>query len=128
MGDSVTITRRGFALKSALAVLAGATITVTGCGSNDSPTAPTDDSDPGGGSATGAISANHSHTAQITSAQLTAGNAISLEIQGSATHPHTVELTMNDVQQIAAGSRVSMESSSSNSSAFGNHRHTVSFN
>ena len=121
MEDSFTIGRRDFALKSVLAVLAGATITVTGCGSNDSPTAPTN-------GATGAISANHSHSAQIASAQLTAGDAISLEIQGSATHPHTVELTMNDVQQIAAGSRVSMESSSSNSSAFGNHRHTVSFN
>ena len=126
--DSDTIGRRDFALKSVLAVLAGTTITVTGCGSDDSPTAPTNGSDPGGGSATGAISANHSHAAQITGAQLTAGDAISLEIQGSATHPHTVELTMNDVQQIVAGNRVSTESSFSDSSAFGNHRHTVSFN
>ncbi len=127
MGSPVTISRRDFTLKSALALLAGATITITACDS-DSPTAPTDGSDPGPSGETGSISSNHSHIAQITAAQLTAGDAISLTIQGSAPHTHTVELTMDDVQQIGAGTRVSKESSVTNSVTYGNHSHTVSFN
>ena len=127
MGKSVTIGRRDFTLKSALAVLAGATITITACDS-DSPTAPTNGSDPEPSGETGMISSNHSHTARIAAAELTAGNAISLDIQGSAAHPHTVELTMDDVQQIGAGTRVSKESSVNDSVIYGNHSHTVTFN
>ena len=73
MGDSTILSRRDFTLKSALAVLAGTTITISGCDS-DSPTAPTPNPGPGGGSGTGTVSANHGHTAEITAAELTAGN------------------------------------------------------
>ena len=122
MGDSVTISRRDFTVKSALAVLAGATITITACDS-DSPTAPTDS----GGDATAAVSQNHGHVAQITSAQLAAGGAIQLNIEGTAAHPHTVALTMNDVGQIAAGTEVSKQSSTDASTVYGTHFHTVTF-
>lgn len=96
MKDSNTLSRRDFTLKSALAVLAGATITITGCAS-DSPTAPSNGSNGGGGGGggnsgdeSGTVSANHGHEAVITSAQLAAGDAITLDITGTADHPHTV--------------------------------------
>ena len=80
-------TRREFTLDAALAVLAGCVVTVAeGCGkSTTEPTAtpPTD--------VTGVIAANHNHSnAVITGAQITAGVAITLNIQGTAAHPHTV--------------------------------------
>ena len=122
MGDSTILSRRDFTLKSALAVLAGTTITISGCDS-DSPTAPTPNPGPGGGSGTGTVSANHGHTAEITAAELTAGNALSLDITGTADHPHTVELTMDDVMNIENG-----ESVSKTSSVEAAHDHTVTFN
>ena len=122
MGDSTILSRRDFTLKSALAVLAGTTITISGCDS-DSPTAPTPNPGPGGGSGTGTVSANHGHTAEITAAELTAGNALSLDITGTADHPHTVELTMDDVMNIENG-----ESVSKTSSVDAAHDHTVTFN
>jgi hypothetical protein len=71
----------------------------------------------------GSISANHGHTATITRAQLTAGGALGLNIQGSASHPHSVSLSQAEVGQIAAGMRVSKESSADSA-----HSHTVTFN
>ena len=102
-------------------MLSGVTITITGCGSDDgdSPTAP-------GGSETGTISANHSHEAVILAAQLTAGNAITLQIRGQASHPHTVDLSAAEIGQIAAGQRVSKESSTDASNDFGTCRCTSS--
>ena len=55
MGKSHTVSRRDFTVKSALAVLAGTTITITACDS-DSPTAPTNGPGPSG--ETGTISSN----------------------------------------------------------------------
>lgn len=127
MKDSKTLSRRDFTLKSALAVLAGATITLTGCES-DSPTAPSNGSNGGGGGGnsgdeTGTVSANHGHEAVITSAELAAGNAITLDITGTADHPHTVTLTMDEVAMIDAGDTVVKTSSTD-----GGHLHTVTFN
>lgn len=117
--------RRQFALQSILAMLAGVTITVSGCGGDDSPTSP---SPPGGNGRGGAVAANHGHTATVTSAQLTAGNAVVLNIRGSATHPHTVELSAAEVGQIGAGQRVTKASSTDDSSDAGRHNHEVTFN
>ena len=50
-------------------------------------------------------------------------NAVSLDIRGSATHPHTVELTAAAVGMI--GSRQTVSKTSSNDEG---HRHTVTFN
>jgi hypothetical protein len=48
---------------------------------------------------------------------------LSLNIQGTASHPHTVDLTAADISSVAASQRVSKESSSDNG-----HSHSVTFN
>ena len=108
-------------LQAILVMLSGVTITIAGCGGDDNPIAPD-------GSESGSVSANHNHTAVITSAQLTAASAVVLQIQGSASHPHTVDLTAGEIGQIAAGTRVVKISSTDNSQDFGSHNHTVTFN
>ena len=126
MDDSPTLGRREFTLQSALAVLGGVSITVTGCGGDSmSPTSASPTPSPTGSpsTVTGSVAANHGHQAAITGAQLMAGNAISLNIQGTSTHPHTVELTAAEVTQIDNGGRVSK-----NSSLDDGHRHAVTFN
>ena len=40
MSDENLLTRREFTVESALAMLAGVTITITGCGDDDNPTTP----------------------------------------------------------------------------------------
>jgi hypothetical protein len=111
------ITRREFTLESALAMLAGVTITIS-CGDDD-PTTPTS---PDGG-VSGSVSANHGHVATITSAQITAAGALSLDIRGTADHTHTVTLTADEVRQIGAAQRVAKTSTTD-----GGHSHTVTFN
>lgn len=124
--DGPLLGRREFTLQSALAILGAATITVVGCGSSGgggtTPTSPTPGTGTGSGRS-GTVTANHGHSAEISSAQLTAANAISLDIRGSANHPHTVELTATEVGQIGQGQRVSKESSNNDA-----HTHTVIFN
>lgn len=121
--DPASPERRAFTVQSIMAMLAGVTITITGCGDSDSPTSPA----PGNGRA-GSVSANHGHTAAITSAELMAGNAVSLNIRGTATHPHTVELSAAEIDQIAGGQRVSKASSTDDSPDAGRHNHVVTFN
>ena len=119
-----SISRREFTRESVLAMLAGVAITISGCGSNDSPTAP---SQGAGGSTTqdvsGTVSANHGHIATVTAAQITAAGAVSLDIMGQATHPHTVSLTASQMQQIGSRQRVVVTSSTD-----AGHEHTVTFN
>jgi hypothetical protein len=116
------ITRREFTLESALAMLAGVTITVSGCGSDErgtqTPTSPTTAAD-----VSGTVSANHGHVATVTGAQITAAGALNLNIQGSATHPHTVTLSADEIRQIGARQQVTKASSTDNS-----HSHNVTFN
>jgi hypothetical protein len=128
-----TIDRRRFTLASAMAILSGVVITITegACGgSSYSPSSPTTTPTPNpnptpapSGDKVGQVASNHGHSAVITAAQLTAGGTLSLSIQGSATHPHTVDLTAGDMTAIAANQRVSKESSTDDS-----HSHTVTFN
>lgn len=118
--EGFRLDRREFTVKSVLALLSGVVITITGCGS-DTPGSPSPDPEPG--DAVGAISANHGHSAVITSAQLASPTSITLDIQGSASHSHTVALTQVEVGQVANGARVSKLSSSDQS-----HNHTVTFN
>jgi hypothetical protein len=113
----IDINRREFTQHSLLALLAGVTITVSGCGDDDeSPTGPVTDE-------TGAISNNHGHAATITAAQLMAGDALALTIQGTASHDHTVSLTAAEIDQIRNGARVVKTSSTTDS-----HQHEVTFN
>jgi len=122
MSDENLLTRREFTLETALAILSGVTITISGCGGGgSSPTAPTVVLQPG--DEEGSISANHGHSAVIRAAQINAANVVSLDIRGNATHPHTVSLTQADVIAIGASTRVSKQSTSDDG-----HDHTVVFN
>ncbi len=126
-----TLDRRKFTLATAMAMLAGVAITITeACGSSyNSPTSSGGTGGTGGstgtatGDKTGTISNNHGHVAVITAAQLNAGGDLVLNIQGTATHNHTVSLTGADLSSIAAGTKVAHDSSTD----FG-HSHTVTFN
>jgi hypothetical protein len=125
-----TLDRREFTVASAMAVLSGVAITVSGCGggSGGSPTTPTSPAAPTpapspNGDKVGTVSNNHGHSAVITAAELTAADALTIDIGGSADHPHTVTLTADEVQQISSSARVSKESTTDAS-----HSHTVTFN
>jgi hypothetical protein len=120
--------RREFTLESALAVLGAAVVTISGCGGGGSPAASTPPPATGGSpnpsaDKLGGISDNHGHVAMITSAQLVAANAISLDIRGSADHTHVLTLTANDVTNIGGGTRLQRECTSGTG-----HIHTVTFN
>ena len=120
------IGRREFTIASAMAILSGVAITVSGCsgGSDSGSSTPTSPSpSPGGGGAVGVVAANHGHSASISQAEITAGGDLSLDITGSANHPHTVQLSGAELGQIGAGQRVSKGSSTGDG-----HTHTVTFN
>jgi len=122
-----TITRRDFTLQSILALLSGVTIIITDCGGDDSGSPTSPDGGGSSGDAVGVVSANHGHTAVVTAAQLMAGNAVRLDIQGSADHPHTVDLSADEITQIRNRQRVS-KTSSTGQQAGQAHSHTVTFN
>jgi len=122
------LTRRDFTLAAAMAMLSGVAITVSGCGgsSSASPAAPSptgSGSTPASGDRTGTISANHGHSAVIAAAQLGASGGITLNIEGTAGHPHTVALSGAELSAIGANQRVAKESSNDAS-----HTHIVTFN
>jgi len=122
------IDRRDFTAASVMALLSGVAITLSGCGGgSSSPAAPSTPSPSNGsspsGDRTGAVSANHGHSAVLTSAQISAANAVTLGIQGSSDHPHTVTLSGTEVQQVGNGQRLSKVSSNDQS-----HTHSVTFN
>jgi len=114
------LSRRQFTRESVLAMLAGVTITITGCGDDDdNPTGPTTSN----GDFTGVVSANHGHRATVTSVQITAANGVNLDIRGDADHTHTVALTAAQVVQIGNRQQVVATSTTDNA-----HLHTVTFN
>lgn len=119
--------RRDFTVQSALAVLGGVAIAITGCSDSDGPTspAPTPPAPPPAarGDVSGVVSANHGHAAVVTGAQLTAANTLALDITGAANHPHRVELSASELSAIASGQRVSKLSTTDFA-----HNHTVTFN
>jgi hypothetical protein len=129
MKEEKTLDRREFTLAAAMAALSGVAITISACGGGSSPTAstpaPTPTPAPPAAAAdkTAVIGSNHGHAGTITAAQLTAGGVLSLNIQGTSAHPHTVELTAADVSSVAASQKVSKESSVDSG-----HSHTVTFN
>jgi hypothetical protein len=123
-----SIGRRQFSVASALALLSGVAITVSGCGSGSSPAGPGPTPTPTPTPAPvadkiGAISNNHGHSAVITGAQLTAAGALSLDIKGTASHTHTVVLSAAEVVAIGGGQKTAKDSSNDNG-----HSHTVTFN
>ena len=119
------IDRREFTLQAAMAILAGVTITVAeGCGSYSSMPSPTPlpSTAPTTGDISGNVSANHGHVAVITGAQVTSGNAIALDITGTATHPHTVQISQADLASLKNKQVVTRDSTNNNG-----HMHTVTF-
>ncbi len=116
--ETPALSRRAFTLDAALAILAGCVITVTtACDDDNGPTDPSQTAD-----VTGAISENHGHTATITQSQIAAGNAIDLQIRGTADHPHTVSISQANLQTLANRQAVSVISTLDFS-----HTHTVTF-
>jgi hypothetical protein len=137
------VTRREFTSASISAFFVGMGVTLGGCGGGsggDYGTAPS--SAPGPASAataptsngerSGQISGNHGHSAVITAAQLQAGGAVTLRIQGIADHSHGLELSADQVRQIAGGTRVSKSTAAAQTTGdygiYGEHDHTVIFN
>ena len=120
MSDSKRITRREFSSHAALAFLGGVVVTLDGCGDN-SYTGPSGATTTTGatnnlgaaspGDVSGVVSANHGHIAVITAARLMAGGDVTLDIEGTAGHPHSVVLAAGEVQQIANGAQVTKQSS-----------------
>lgn len=122
---TLRIGRREFSRQAVVAILSAATITIVDCGGGgDSSPAPSPSPNPNpGGDVAGAISGNHGHTAVVTAAQITAANSVSLDIRGTADHPHTVALSAAEVGMIGNGQSVSKPSSNDDG-----HTHTVTFN
>jgi len=75
------------------------------------------------GAAAGVVSANHGHAAIITTAEITAGNAVNLTLTSGNSHTHSLALTSGQVASIGAGSQVSTPTGTG-----GGHTHTVTFN
>ena len=123
MEQTIRIGRREFTEKTLLALLSGIAVTVSACGGGGDSGNPTSPSAPAPGVTTGTVSANHGHVASIMAAELAGGAAVTLQIRGSANHPHSVELSAGEVQSVAAGQRVSKESSNNDA-----HTHDVTFN
>lgn len=122
--ESTAVTRREFTLEAALALLAGCVITVSdiACGDDNSSNTNPANPSPTPADINGSVSANHGHVAVVTAAQITATNAVSLNIQGTATHNHTVSLSQADLQTLNNRQAVSRDSSNDNG-----HMHTVTF-
>ena len=122
MSDQNLLTRREFTVEWVLAVLAGATITITGCGGDDNNSPGTNPS-PQAGDKEGVVSANHGHRAIVTAATLASPTSVTLDMRFQATHNHTLTLTAAEVTSIAANGRVQKDSSTDDG-----HNHTVTFN
>ena len=118
-----SISRREFTRESVLAMLAGVAITISGCSSDDSPTAP---SQGGGGSSTrdvsGVVSANHGHIATVTAAQITAAGAVSLDIMGRHAPAH------RDADREPGAADRRRQQVAVTSTTNDGHHHTVTFN
>ena len=123
MEQTIRIGRREFTEKTLLVLLSGIAVTVSACGGGGDSGSPTSPSAPAPGDETGTVSANHGHVATVTAAQLAGGAAVTLQIRGSASHPHSVDLSAAEVQSIAAGQQVSQFSSNEDG-----HAHSVTFN
>ena len=120
MNTNLTLNRRDL-LQSLLslptfAALFAATITVS-CADDSG-------SSSGSGDVNGTIGDNHGHSVTITEAELDAGDAVTLTLTTGLGHTHTAELNAQEVQDIADGTEVVVESSTASSD---NHSHTVTF-
>lgn len=116
MSEHHLLSRRTFTVEAALAILATATITITGCDSDLGPTAPV-------GAREGVVSDNHGHRAIVEAAQLNSNNTITIDMRFRATHNHELVLTPLELASISENGRVVKISSTTE-----DHNHTVTFN
>lgn len=123
MSDQNLLTRREFTVEWVLAVLAGATITITGCGGDDNNSNGVTNPTPQTSDKAGVISANHGHTVTVTAAQITSGNAVTATLTTGNGHTHTISLTAAQIVAIGQNQRVSGTSSTE-----AGHNHDVTFN
>jgi hypothetical protein len=132
--EAVDLQRRRISVAAAMALLGGATVTLTGCSGGGSPAGPSppvaapppSPPEPSGcpaGSVCGEVDTDSLHSAVITGAQLAAGGALVLNIRGTQTHGHLVELTAEELAAIGGGQRVQKTSSFNLL-----HQHQVTFN
>jgi hypothetical protein len=138
------LTRREFTAASINALFVGMGVTLVACGGGggggyvtgpSATSGPTPASSPTAttsGDKTGAISGNHGHVAVVLAAQLQSGGKVSLDIRGTADHTHSLDLTADQVRQVAASARVSVTTSAfgmgGDYGSSGDHDHTVTFN
>src|SRR5262249_36130314 len=109
-----------------LAMVLAAVLAAAGC-SDSSPSSPTKIiTVQTATDVTAFISDNHGHVAVLTGAQIMAGAAVTLDIQGQALHTHTVTLTATQVGQIGAKQQVTVTSSPASVGV--SHTHQVTFN
>jgi putative copper export protein len=118
MSNDDLLSRRAFTVESVLAILATATITITGCGGGIDlgPSAPA-------GSREGVVSNNHGHRAIVEAAQLSANSTVTIDMRFRATHNHTLVLTPLELASISENGHIVKISSSDEG-----HNHTVTFN
>lgn len=113
--------RREFLARAGLlATWALVPVSLSSCSGDDSPSGPG-----GADGVTGVVTGGgHSHSGTtITEVELQAGNAVTLTLTGNG-HTHTVELSSQQVVDIADGLEVAKDT---NPDATG-HSHTVTFN
>lgn len=118
--------RRTFPTMTFMALIAGVAISIVACGGDNATSLTV--GGPGATDQTGSISSNHGHVATLTVAQLTAGDAVTMDIRGNADHSHIVGFTGAEVAQIRNSQRVTATSSTETSPTSGPHSHTVTFN
>jgi hypothetical protein len=95
-----------------------------------SPPAPSPPAPPPSGLACGAtaISSNHGHVLTIPAADTDSATFKTYDIEGGADHAHTVTLLPMQLQQIKAGTAVTVNSSIGSSASAPDHYHTVTVN
>ena len=118
MSNDHLLSRRAFTVESVLAILATATITMTGC-DGEVDLGPS----PPAGAREGVVSANHGHRAIVESAQLNSNSSITIDMRFQATHNHTLMLTPLELASISENGRVVKTSSTDDG-----HSHSVTFN
>jgi hypothetical protein len=118
MSNEDLLSRRAFTVESVLAILATATITITGCdgGGDLGPSPPA-------GAREGVVSNNHGHRAIVEAADLSSTSTITIDLRFRATHNHELTLTPLELASISENGRVVKSSSTTEG-----HSHTVTFN
>jgi hypothetical protein len=112
-------TRREFTVQAVLALLSGYVITVSdACSSSSTPTQPA----PATADVTGSVANNHGHVATVTAVQINTAQQISINIQGMATHNHTIVMSVTDLNNLHSKQTVNVTSSTDNA-----HSHQVTF-